>query len=194
MGCLFCLGAAYYPDFSVSPCIIKHSVYGHSLLLGQYSAIHRLTVAVLDIFYREGGREEGGVHGHYLLCNMKKNGSAIFMLHTNHEIYFLKVVLWLHLQYFCALQGADDDLLKVWSSETGQLLATLRGHSAEVTDVSLSNDNTMIASGSLDKSVRVWCAQSSASLAVLTGHQSHVTSVQFSPSPVEESRCIHVVI
>ena len=85
-------------------------------------------------------------------------------------------------------QGADDDLLKVWSSETGQLLATLRGHSAEVTDVSLSYDNTMIASGSLDRSVRVWCAQSSASLAVLTGHQSHVTSVQFSPSPIEESR------
>ena len=91
------------------------------------------------------------------------------------------------------MQGADDDLLKVWSSETGQLLATLRGHSAEVTDVSLSYDNTMIASGSLDKSVRVWCAQSSASLAVLTGHQSHVTSVQFSPSPIEESRCVHFV-
>ena len=60
------------------------------------------------------------------------------------------------------VQGADDDLLKVWSSGSGQLLATLRGHSAEVTDISLSFDNTMIASGSLDKSVRVWCAQSSA--------------------------------
>ena len=85
-------------------------------------------------------------------------------------------------------QGADDDLVKVWSTETGQLLATLRGHSAEVTDISLSYDNSMIASGSLDKSVRVWCAQSSASLAVLTGHQGHVTSVQFSPSPIEEHR------
>ena len=75
-------------------------------------------------------------------------------------------------------QGADDDLVKVWSSRTGQLLATLRGHCAEVTDMSLSCDNAMIASGSLDKTVRVWCAQSTAPIAVLTGHQGHVTSVQ----------------
>lgn len=76
----------------------------------------------------------------------------------------------------------------MWSSRTGQLLATLRGHSAEVTDISLSYDNTMIASGSLDRSVRVWCAQTSAPVAVLTGHQSHVTSVQFSPAANEEYR------
>ncbi len=75
-------------------------------------------------------------------------------------------------------QGADDDLVKVWSSRTGQLLATFRGHSAKVTDLALSFDNTMIASGSLDKTVRVWCAQSSAPLCVLTGHQGHITSVQ----------------
>ena len=86
------------------------------------------------------------------------------------------------------LQGADDELLKVWSSRSGELLATLRGHSAEVTDMSLSFDNTMIASGSLDKSVRVWCARSSAPVAVLTGHQSLVTSVQFSPAAAEDCR------
>lgn len=79
-------------------------------------------------------------------------------------------------------------MLKVWSSRSGQLLATLRGHSAEVTDISLSPDNTMIASGSLDKSVRVWCAQTSAPVAVLLGHQNHVTSVQFSPASDEECR------
>ena len=75
-------------------------------------------------------------------------------------------------------QGADDNLVKVWSSRTGQLLATLRGHCAEVTDMSFSCDNTMIASGSLDKSVRVWCSHSTAPVAVLSGHQGHVTSVQ----------------
>jgi len=90
----------------------------------------------------------------------------------------------------CIITGADDDLVKVWSSRTGQLLATLRGHCAEVTDMSLSCDNTMIASGSLDKTVRVWCAQSTAPVAVLTGHQGHVTSVQFSPSPIEEFRYV----
>ena len=86
------------------------------------------------------------------------------------------------------VQGADDDLLKVWSSRSGQLLATLRGHSGEVTDISLSVDNSMLASGSLDKSVRVWCARSSAPVAVLMGHQSLVTSVQFSPAADENYR------
>ena len=44
--------------------------------------------------------------------------------------------------------------------------------------MSFSCDNTMIASGSLDKSVRVWCSHSTAPVAVLSGHQGHVTSVQ----------------
>lgn len=81
-------------------------------------------------------------------------------------------------------------MIKIWSSRSGQLLSTLRGHSAEVCDLSLSYDNAMLASGSLDKSVRVWCAQSSAPVAVLIGHQSQVTSVQFSPASDEEYRFV----
>ena len=76
------------------------------------------------------------------------------------------------------IQGADDDLLKVWSARTGQLEATFRGHTAEITDMSVSWDNTMMASGSLDKTVRVWCGHSSTPLAVLSGHAGHITSVQ----------------
>lgn len=86
------------------------------------------------------------------------------------------------------IKGADDELIKIWCSRSGQLLATLRGHSAQVCDLSISYDNTMIASGSLDKSVRVWCAQTSTPMAVLIGHQNYVTSVQFSPSSNEEYR------
>ncbi len=81
-------------------------------------------------------------------------------------------------------------MIKIWSSRSGQLLSTLRGHSGEVCDLSLSYDNTMLASGSLDKSVRVWCAQTSSPVAVLIGHQSQVTSVQFSPSSDEDYRYV----
>ena len=70
--------------------------------------------------------------------------------------------------------------MKVWSSRNGSLVATLRGHSAEITDISVSHDNHMIATGSLDKTVRVWCGHTSAPLAVLCGHHGHVTSVQVS--------------
>lgn len=66
----------------------------------------------------------------------------------------------------------------MWCAQSGQLLATLRGHHAEITDVSISWDNGMIATGSLDKVVRVWCGESSTPLAVLCGHAGHITSVQ----------------
>ena len=88
-------------------------------------------------------------------------------------------------------QGADDALVKVWSSHNGQLLATLRGHSAEITDISLSWDNTYLATGSLDKTVRVWCMQSCSPVAVLCGHTSHITSVQVC---VCVCVCVHVCV
>lgn len=49
------------------------------------------------------------------------------------------------------LQGADDCLLKIWSSHDCRLLGTLRGPQAEVADISVDYDNEMIASGGCDK-------------------------------------------
>ena len=49
------------------------------------------------------------------------------------------------------LQGADDSLVKIWSSEDGRLLATLRGHQAEISDIAVSYENNLVAAGSCDK-------------------------------------------
>ena len=46
--------------------------------------------------------------------------------------------------------------------------------------MTISCDNSMIASGSLDKTVRVWCAHSATPIAVLSGHAGHITSVRVS--------------
>lgn len=59
-----------------------------------------------------------------------------------------------------------------------RLLATLRGHSAEITDMAVSYENTYLASGSCDKVVRIWCLRSKAPAAVLQAHSSMITSVQ----------------
>ena len=59
-----------------------------------------------------------------------------------------------------------------------RLLATLRGHSAEITDMAVSFENTLLASGSCDKVVRVWCLKTRAPTAVLLAHSSMITSVQ----------------
>ncbi|XP_077367363.1 PH-interacting protein isoform X2 [Festucalex cinctus] len=77
--------------------------------------------------------------------------------------------------------GSDDCLVKIWSTDSGCLLATLRGHAAEISDMAVSYENTMIAAGSCDKTIRVWCLQTCAPLAVLEGHAASITSLQFSP-------------
>ncbi|XP_035000458.1 PH-interacting protein isoform X2 [Hippoglossus stenolepis] len=77
--------------------------------------------------------------------------------------------------------GSDDCLVKIWGTDSGRLLATLRGHAAEISDMAVSYENTMIAAGSCDKTIRVWCLQTCAPLAVLEGHAASITSLQFSP-------------
>lgn len=76
------------------------------------------------------------------------------------------------------LQGADDHLVKIWSAVTGRLLVTLRGSSAEITDLAVSYENTVIAAGSCDKLIRLWCLKTATPLAVLHGHSGAITSLQ----------------
>uniref|UniRef100_A0A1A8I7N1 Bromodomain and WD repeat domain containing 1 n=1 Tax=Nothobranchius kuhntae TaxID=321403 RepID=A0A1A8I7N1_NOTKU len=77
--------------------------------------------------------------------------------------------------------GSDDCLVKIWSSFDGRLHSTLRGHSAEITDLAVNYENTLIAAGSCDKTIRVWCLRTCAPVAVLQGHSGSITSLQFSP-------------
>ncbi|KDR09153.1 hypothetical protein L798_01269, partial [Zootermopsis nevadensis] len=79
------------------------------------------------------------------------------------------------------ITGADDLLVKIWSAIDGRLLATLRGASAEITDIAVNADNTLLAAGSIDKILRVWCLQTTAPVAVLTGHTGMITAVHFCP-------------
>lgn len=75
-------------------------------------------------------------------------------------------------------QGSDDCLVKIWATDDGRLLATLRGHAAEISDMAVNYENTLLAAGSCDKMIRVWCLQTCAPLAVLEGHTASITSLQ----------------
>jgi WD40 repeat protein len=57
--------------------------------------------------------------------------------------------------------------LQVWSVVTGLLLATARGHTGEISDLSLSADGSMVASGATDADVRVWSLQVIRSIAFM---------------------------
>lgn len=65
----------------------------------------------------------------------------------------------MHIQSNHLFQGADDYLVKLWEANTGRLLSTLRGASAEITDIAINTQATLIAAGSMDKVLRVWCLQ-----------------------------------
>lgn len=80
--------------------------------------------------------------------------------------------------------GADDKLVKVWSSRTGRLLATLRGHDAEIMDLALSPDGLLLASSDVKGTIRAWAMVSGAPVAVLLGHDAgSQVLLRFSPSP-----------
>lgn len=79
-------------------------------------------------------------------------------------------------------QGADDLLIKLWSSISGRLLSTFRGASSEITDISINLENTLLAAGSLDRILRVWYLETGAPIAVLSGHTGMITSINFCPS------------
>ena len=70
-----------------------------------------------------------------------------------------------HLNYvFCVsfdrkgefiITGSDDKLIKIWRASDGLLVATLRGHTREITDLDVDYDNLMLASGGIDKKVPI---------------------------------------
>ena len=58
-----------------------------------------------------------------------------------------------------AATGADDACVKLWDLVHGQLLASCSGHTGEITDLGLSCDDRLLASGSMDSQIRIWHAQ-----------------------------------
>lgn len=81
------------------------------------------------------------------------------------------------------ITGADDLLVKLWSAMDGRLLTTFRGASAEITDIAINLENTMIAAGSIDRVLRVWDLHNASVIAVLCAHGGMITSVNFCPNP-----------
>lgn len=79
------------------------------------------------------------------------------------------------------VSGSDDALVKIWSTDTGFLLATLRGHEAEISDLAVSPDNTLLASGSNDACVRVWNLDDGSPRALLAGHTDAISALAFAP-------------
>ncbi len=71
--------------------------------------------------------------------------------------------------------------LKLWDVATGELLATMMGHSSGILSVAFSSDGRTVATGGLDNTVRLWDVATRRLRHTLIGHQSQVVATVFSP-------------
>lgn len=91
----------------------------------------------------------------------------------------------MHIINYPLFQGSDDCLVKIWATDDGRLLSTLRGHSAEICDMAVNHENTLLASASCDKTIRVWCLRTCAPITVLQAHAASITSILVRQLPFE---------
>nr|XP_003706685.1 PREDICTED: PH-interacting protein isoform X1 [Megachile rotundata] len=138
------------------------------------------SLSVPNIVYVLQGRENSGPLSRREAIPTKFYNKMQLYRHTLGHLSAVYCVLFDRTGKYI-ITGADDLLVKVWSSIDGRLLATFRGASAEIMDIAVNFDNTLLAAGSLDRILRVWCFQTMSPIAVLTGHSGMITSVNFCP-------------
>lgn len=79
------------------------------------------------------------------------------------------------------LAVADGTLVRVWDTQTGREILTLKGHTDEVLAVAFSPDDRWVAAADGGGGVRVWDAGGDRPVVTLGGHLGPVTVVAASP-------------
>lgn len=77
--------------------------------------------------------------------------------------------------------GSDDNTIKLWDVNTGQVIHTLLGHSWSVLAVAFSADGETLISGSRDNTLKLWRVCTGEEIVTLTGHVDSVTTVVVNP-------------
>jgi serine/threonine protein kinase len=76
--------------------------------------------------------------------------------------------------------GSDDNTIKLWEVNTGQVITTLLGHSWSVVAVTFTADGTMLISASRDRTVKLWRVSTNEEIATLSTHTDSVSTVAVS--------------
>lgn len=73
--------------------------------------------------------------------------------------------------------GDGENLLKLYSVRSGELLLTFSGHTETIAAVAFSSDGKQVFSGSADDTLRIWDAATGGEIRVLQGHADEITSL-----------------
>lgn len=77
--------------------------------------------------------------------------------------------------------GAADNSVKLWRSDTAELLRTYRGHSSFVSSVALEPRGRTLASASLDGQIRLWSTYRNQRKRGFKAHDGNIPSLAFMP-------------
>ena len=94
-------------------------------------------------------------------------GQTIRIINTGSEVFSLKLLN--NGVHLAAALGSFK--IQIYNINTGNLVATLSGHTGRVRDlILLSNGGNLLASSSEDKTVRIWNLETNTIKFVLNGH------------------------
>ncbi|HLO83496.1 MAG TPA: serine/threonine-protein kinase [Nostocaceae cyanobacterium] len=77
--------------------------------------------------------------------------------------------------------GSDDNTIKLWEVNTGQLISTLVGHSWSVVALAFTPDGETLISASWDQTIKLWRVSTKAEIATLCGHGDSVNTIAVNP-------------
>jgi dynein assembly factor with WDR repeat domains 1 len=77
------------------------------------------------------------------------------------------------------ITGSFDKTCKVWATESGEALHTLRGHQKEIVCLAFSPQGDLIATGSMDHTAKLWDVETGVELCTLAGHSAEIVSLHF---------------
>jgi len=78
------------------------------------------------------------------------------------------------------LTGAQDNLMRLWSADTGDLLQTFTGHTDWIWDIAYSPDGTQAVSASSDGTLILWNLETGEAIRTYEGHTEGIRGVDFS--------------
>lgn len=132
--------------------------------------------------------------GTLVACGGLDNKVTVYPLSMDEDVTLRKKTVGTHTSYMSCctfpnsdqqiLTGSGDSTCALWDVESGQLLQSFHGHSADVMSLDLAPSETgnTFVSGGCDKMVLIWDMRTGQCVQSFEGHKSDVNSVKFHPS------------